>query len=319
MHLDLKPDNILLANEGTKDEWTAKIADFGWVPELNQDEWTGTPLYMAPEFAIRNLELAKLMGVALPTDNVGPAADVFSFGVLLWEMFARQTPFEALTALRGGTPPPCSCESPLQDTAEGGTAFCLRIMSRWMVGEEQMRPEFPRNFPTALKVLVEACWDQTPTSRPRFTEVKKALASTEVGWFAPAATPAPPQTVQKWLDTLGLGSKAESFIEMSGLQEGEKYSEGLKTIDDTEFQELLEDLEDLEEAVDEMVGEDDGELTGEEAVTLKKALHVLLEADSEPQSEALVTEISATVTALLKHSGPRASFRKVAHADSAVK
>eukprot|EP01049_Picozoa_sp_SAG25_P020843 SAG25_NODE_7398_length_483_cov_0.614583_2_plen_36_part_01 len=36
-----------------------------------------------------------------------------------------------------------------------------------MVGEEQMRPEFPRNFPTALKVLVEACWDQTPTSRPR--------------------------------------------------------------------------------------------------------------------------------------------------------
>jgi hypothetical protein len=156
-----------------------------------------------------------------------------------------------------------------------------------MVGEEQMRPEFPRNFPTALKLLVEACWDQTPTSRPRFAEVQKALASTEVGWFAPAATPAPPQTVQEWLDKLGLGSKAEIFIEISGLQEGKKYLEGLKTIKDDEFQELLEDLEDLEEAVDEMVGEDDGELTEEEAVTLKEALHAQLgtEAAPEPESE----------------------------------
>eukprot|EP01047_Picozoa_sp_COSAG01_P071903 COSAG01_NODE_11289_length_1965_cov_2.263666_1_plen_628_part_10 len=181
MHLDLKPDNILLANEGTKEQpvWTAKIADFGWVPELTQDEWTGTALYMAPEFAIRNLELDRLMDLPLPTDNVGPAADVFSFGVLLWEMFARQTPFEALT----NTPPTCRCSTwhswtvdgwefvdrvpcPCQDTSKGGEAYCLRIMTKWMVREQNLRPAFPANFPVPLQLLVEACWTDKPASRP---------------------------------------------------------------------------------------------------------------------------------------------------------
>jgi serine/threonine protein kinase len=288
MHLDLKPDNILLANEGTKEQpvWTAKIADFGWDPQLKQDEWTGTALYMAPEFAIRILELDKLYrGVALPTDSkgndidVGPAADVFSFGVLLWEMFARKTPFDALAALKGGTPPPCSCASPLQS----GTA-CLRKMSKWMVGEDQLRPVIPVNFPAALRLLVEACWAEEPVSRPNFADIQQALQSMHVDWFAPTATPAPPappQTVQEWLDKLGLGSKLELL---------ESYLQGTpKTIEDNAFREFVED-EDLDDYVDEMVGEGDDELNADElnvdeAAKLKAALHDLIGEDgADPEA-----------------------------------
>eukprot|EP01047_Picozoa_sp_COSAG01_P039235 COSAG01_NODE_3229_length_6382_cov_76.522521_2_plen_877_part_00 len=279
MHLDLKPDNILLANEGTKEQpvWIAKIADFGWVPELTQDEWTGTALYMAPEFAIRNLELDRLMELPLPTDNVGPATDVFSFGVLLWEMFARQTPFEALVALQGA--PRCSCAlqlvEPLQDTSEG----CRRMMSKWMVGDEQMRPAFPTKFPTPLRLLVEACWAEMPGLRPTFDQIRQVLMSTDVAWFVS------PPTVQEWLDKLDLGAKTELFIEISCLQEGKKYLEDLETIKGAEFQELLEDMDELDEAVNDMIGEDDVELTEVQAAKLKAALRSLNGADPEAVQE----------------------------------
>eukprot|EP01048_Picozoa_sp_COSAG05_P027050 COSAG05_NODE_7699_length_778_cov_1.002946_1_plen_242_part_10 len=54
LHLDLKPENIMLANVGTfvHPRWVAKIADFGWDPnETNPEYWVGTLEYMAPEFA----------------------------------------------------------------------------------------------------------------------------------------------------------------------------------------------------------------------------------------------------------------------------
>jgi serine/threonine protein kinase len=190
MHLDLKPENILLANKGTKLEpiWIAKIGDFGWIPELKQDDWTGTPLYMAPEFAIRNLNLDQT-GVQLP--KVGPKADVFSFGMLLWEMFERQTPLDGMTVSKGIYAPRCSCTqvisldgvethiaNPCQKISEGETALCLRTVSEWMVGKNQM-PDFSANFPALLRLLVEACWAETPAARPTFANIQKALKSTE--------------------------------------------------------------------------------------------------------------------------------------------
>ena len=77
----------------------------------------------------------------------------------------------------------------------------------------------------------------------------------------------------------------ELFIESSGLQEGQKYLEGLKTIEDDEFRELLDDLEDLDEAVDEMVGEDENQLTEDEAGKLKAALHGLCDGNRGPLPE----------------------------------
>lgn len=82
IHGDLTPKNVLLKREG--DGIVAKISDFGLSVHLQKHQShvpnhrAGTPLYMAPELR-RSGELSKL-------------ADVYSFGVILWELFHLSLP-----------------------------------------------------------------------------------------------------------------------------------------------------------------------------------------------------------------------------------
>ena len=76
IHRDIKPGNILLDGEGR-----AKLGDFGIAGGVSAAEGRGTIGYMAPE------QQDPERG-----DEIGQATDIYSVGVVLFEMLARRVP-----------------------------------------------------------------------------------------------------------------------------------------------------------------------------------------------------------------------------------
>jgi hypothetical protein len=88
IHRDLKPSNVLLASDGTP-----RITDFGLAKRVQGDSGLtqtgavmGTPSYMPPEQAEGKKE-------------VGPAADIYALGAILYEMLTGRPPFVGVTVL----------------------------------------------------------------------------------------------------------------------------------------------------------------------------------------------------------------------------
>ncbi len=115
VHRDIKPGNIMLTADGQ-----AILTDFGIAKMLAaEDRMTqtgmgiGTPAYMAPEQAR-----------GLP--DVGPPADVYSLGIVLYEMLTGRVPFSADTPLAvmlkvvsDPLPPPRDFSPDIPDVLQG--------------------------------------------------------------------------------------------------------------------------------------------------------------------------------------------------------
>jgi eukaryotic-like serine/threonine-protein kinase len=122
VHCDLKPSNILITPEGIP-----KIADFGVAKWLeSEDQWShegdvvGTPRYMAPEQA---------SGL---NNSVGPCTDIYSLGVILYEMLTGRPPHYSPTSI------------------ETLTLVC----EQEPISPRQLQPRLPRDLETiALKCL----------------------------------------------------------------------------------------------------------------------------------------------------------------------
>ena len=85
VHRDLKPSNVMLTPRGNDPDFV-KVLDFGLVKHedngLTQSgTLLGTPRYMAPE--------------QITADKVGPAADIYSLGAILYHMLTGRPPFDS--------------------------------------------------------------------------------------------------------------------------------------------------------------------------------------------------------------------------------
>ncbi|XP_077476885.1 mitogen-activated protein kinase kinase kinase 10 isoform X3 [Stigmatopora argus] len=147
IHRDLKSSNVLILERLERDDLshkTLKITDFGLAREWQRTtkmSAAGTYAWMAPE-VIRSSTFSK-------------GSDVWSYGVLLWELLTGEVPFRGIDGLA---------------VAYG-------------VAMNKLALPIPSTCPQSFARILEGCWSPDPHSRPRFVEILDHLTAIEESGF----------------------------------------------------------------------------------------------------------------------------------------
>jgi serine/threonine protein kinase len=149
VHRDLKPGNLLVK------DGVVKLCDFGSSkgPTDVTNSLVGTILYLAPEL----LFPGKDVRVSNPK-----LLDVYSFGILMWELWSGVVPYEALIK---------------------GLGYQHEINLGFRVLTEGLRPNilFIADAPPQYRQLVIECWAHDPEKRPQsFDEILRRLKGIKV-------------------------------------------------------------------------------------------------------------------------------------------
>src|SRR5262245_25355259 len=184
VHRDLKPGNLMIVHPDTPHEHV-KLMDFGLAkmssmlyisPEelinLRQPTAMGTPEYISPEQARGN--------------DVDRRSDLYSLGVILFEMLAGRRPFENRS-----------------------------VQQLLLAHSETPAPSFaavgaPSQIPPAIEAVVQSCLAKYPEERPQSAEElanrygealgKKILPTVRPAAAAPASEPVPASGVKRTLE-----------------------------------------------------------------------------------------------------------------------
>lgn len=129
VHRDLKSSNLLVDRN-----WNVKVGDFGlsrWKNGtfLTTKSGRGTPQWMAPE-VLRN-------------EPSNEKSDVFSFGVILWELMTVSIPWNNLNS--------------------------LQVVG--VVGFMDRRLELPEGLDPQIESIISDCWQSNPENRPSFEDI----------------------------------------------------------------------------------------------------------------------------------------------------
>ncbi|XP_019197598.1 PREDICTED: serine/threonine-protein kinase EDR1 [Ipomoea nil] len=133
VHRDLKSPNLLVDND-----WNVKVCDFGLSrlkhnTFLSSKSTAGTPEWMAPE-VLRN-------------EPSNEKCDVYSFGVILWELATLRLPWSGM--------------NPMQVVGA--------------VGFQNRRLEIPKEVDPLVARIIWECWQMEPNLRPSFAQLTVAL------------------------------------------------------------------------------------------------------------------------------------------------
>jgi len=171
IHRDLKPGNLLMAavHSPAGPQLVVKVADFGLARVQDSTRTMtggiGTSQYTAPE--------------VLRSERYDSKVDVYSFGIILWEIHAKRLPYSDMNQMQIAV----------------------------AVATQNHRPPPPPNCPAPFWQLMQSCWSSRPADRPSFSEVLCQLEDMQYVFNLVAST----RNTQGHSDSYGGQSQGGSF------------------------------------------------------------------------------------------------------------